>query len=72
VARTWTGDHGIELLKVFVKSIVVEDEAWVVDEDRFDCNREAILEKIYDIVREGVIGVDEEDFAAGHSRYSAG
>jgi hypothetical protein len=33
VARAWTGDHGIELLKVFVESIVVEDEAWVVDEN---------------------------------------
>lgn len=38
VARPRAGDHGIELLKVFVEGIVVEDEAVVVDEDGVDCD----------------------------------
>jgi hypothetical protein len=50
VARTRAGDHGIELLKVFVESIVVEDEAWVIDIDGADCHREPVSKKIYDII----------------------
>lgn len=68
MARSRTGDHGVELLKVFVKGIVVEDEPRVVDEDRADTDREAVLQEVYDVVGERVIGVDEEDVSAGHSR----
>ena len=50
MARTRAGDHGIELLKVFVEGIVVEDEAWVVDIDRADCYREAVAKQVYDII----------------------
>ena len=50
MARARAGDHGIELLKVFVESIVVEDEARVVDIDRADCYRESVSKQVYDVV----------------------
>ena len=45
-------DDGVEVLKVRVESIVVEDEARVVDVDRFDGDGELRAEEAYDVVRE--------------------